>query len=103
MILPTVGAPLENLRTALVTEGLDSVDLWIGTGGLPVAQLVLPVVKPKAYLPVHWLAAGQAGTPHAAALFYYLNRLAAASCPALDAPPRYERAAFTSTPCRAHS
>jgi len=28
--------------------------LWIGTGGLPIAQLVLPVVKPEAYLPVHW-------------------------------------------------
>jgi hypothetical protein len=48
------GAPLANLKTALKAEGLDSVDLWIGTGGLPVAKLVLPVLKPKAYLPVHW-------------------------------------------------
>ena len=48
------GAPLENLRTALKAEGLESVDLWIGTGGLPIAQLVVPVLKPKAYLPVHW-------------------------------------------------
>jgi hypothetical protein len=30
------------------------VDLWIGTGGLPIAQLVQPVLKTKAYLPVHW-------------------------------------------------
>jgi hypothetical protein len=30
------------------------VDLWIGTGGTDVASLVLPVLKPKAYLPVHW-------------------------------------------------
>jgi len=26
----------------------------IGTGGLPVAELVVPLVKPRAYLPVHW-------------------------------------------------
>jgi len=48
------GAPLENLKAALKAEGLESVDLWIGTGGLPIAQLVQPVLKPKAYLPVHW-------------------------------------------------
>ncbi len=34
--------------------GLDAVDLWIGTGGLPFARLVAPVIKPRAYLPVHW-------------------------------------------------
>ena len=48
------GAPLDNLTAALAAEKLDSVDLWIGTGGLPVAQLVQPVLKPRAYLPVHW-------------------------------------------------
>jgi len=32
------GAPLENLGTALKAEGLESVDLWIGTGGRPIAQ-----------------------------------------------------------------
>ena len=48
------GAPLENLKAAMLDAGLDHVDLWIGTGGLPIAQLVLPVLKPKAYLPVHW-------------------------------------------------
>lgn len=48
------GAPLKNLEAALAAEGLDAVDLWIGTGGLAVAELVLPVLKPKAYLPVHW-------------------------------------------------
>jgi hypothetical protein len=30
------------------------VDLWIGTNGAPVARLVLPILKPKAYLPIHW-------------------------------------------------
>lgn len=48
------GAPLENLRAAVKAEGLESVDLWIGTGGSAIAQLVLPVLKPRAYLPVHW-------------------------------------------------
>ncbi len=48
------GAPIENLKSALKAAGLDSVDLWIGTGGLPMAKLVLPVLKPKAYLPIHW-------------------------------------------------
>jgi hypothetical protein len=48
------GAPLDNLKAALAAEKLDAVDLWIGTGGLSVAQLVLPVLKPQAYLPVHW-------------------------------------------------
>jgi len=60
------GAPIENLKTALKAEGLESVDLWIGTGGLPIAQLVLPVVKAKAYLPVHWdglWGAFEAGVP----------------------------------------
>ncbi|HVY40240.1 MAG TPA: hypothetical protein VHM31_20010, partial [Polyangia bacterium] len=48
------GAPLENLKAAMADAGLTSVDLWVGAGGDPVAQLVLPVLKPKAYLPVHW-------------------------------------------------
>jgi hypothetical protein len=48
------GAPIENLRSALKAEGLGAVDLWIGSGGLPIAKLVLPVVNAKAYLPVHW-------------------------------------------------
>ena len=48
------GAPIENLRRALHDAGLKSVDLWIGTGGADVAALVLPVLRPAAYLPVHW-------------------------------------------------
>ena len=62
------GAPLDNLRAALKAENLDAVDLWIGTGGAPVAQLVLPVLNPKAYLPVHWdglWGAFEAGVPEA--------------------------------------
>jgi hypothetical protein len=60
------GAPLENLRSALKSAGIDSVDLWIATGGRAVAELVLPVLRPKAYLPVHWdglYGAFKAGPP----------------------------------------
>jgi hypothetical protein len=42
------------------------VDLWIGTGPAAVASLVLPVLKPKAFLPVHWdglWGAFEAGVP----------------------------------------
>jgi hypothetical protein len=48
------GAPIDNLRAALRDAGLGSVDLWIAGGGAPLARLVLPVLRPKAYLPVHW-------------------------------------------------
>jgi len=48
------GAPLDNLRAAMKKAGIGSVDLWIATGGRDLAALVLPVLKPKAYLPVHW-------------------------------------------------
>jgi len=48
------GAPIENLKAAMRDAGIDAVDLWIGTGSLPVAQLVVPVLKPKAHIPIHW-------------------------------------------------
>ena len=48
------GAPLENLRATMKSAGVEAVNLWIATGGVPVAQIVLPIAKPKAYLPVHW-------------------------------------------------
>jgi hypothetical protein len=48
------GAPIDNLAAAMKDAGLTSVDLWIGTGGRAIADLVLPVLKPRAYLPVHW-------------------------------------------------
>jgi hypothetical protein len=60
------GAPLKNLKAAMKNAGLDSVDLWIGTGGQAVAKMVLPVLRPKAYLPVHWdglYGSFQAGVP----------------------------------------
>jgi len=60
------GVPLDNLKAAMRDAGLQSVDLWIGTGGLAVAKLVTPVLAPKAYLPVHWdglWGAFEAGVP----------------------------------------
>jgi len=60
------GAPLDNLAAAMRAAGVDSVDLWIATGGVDVANLVLPVLKPRAYLPVHWdglYGAFKAGPP----------------------------------------
>jgi L-ascorbate metabolism protein UlaG (beta-lactamase superfamily) len=60
------GAPLDNLKRALADAKLTSVDLWIGSGGLPVATLVVPVLRPKVFLPVHWdglWGAFEAGVP----------------------------------------
>ena len=60
------GAPLSNLAAALADASLTHVDLWIATGGAPVAQLVVPLLHPKAYLPVHWdglFRAFDAGAP----------------------------------------
>jgi L-ascorbate metabolism protein UlaG (beta-lactamase superfamily) len=48
------GSPLGNLAAAMKDAGLTQVDAWIATGGLPVAQMVVPVIKPKAYIPNHW-------------------------------------------------
>ena len=62
------GAPIENLKAAMKDAGLDSVDLWIGSGGRAIAELVVPVLKPKAYLPVHWdglYGAFEKGVPRA--------------------------------------
>lgn len=48
------GAPLANLAAAMADAGLTSVDAWIGTGGLAVAKLIVPVIHPKIYIPNHW-------------------------------------------------
>ena len=60
------GAPIENLKSAMRDAKLTSVDLWIGGSAAPVATLVVPVLKPKAFLPVHWdglFGAFEAGVP----------------------------------------
>ena len=48
------GSPLGNLAAAMKDAGLTQVDAWIGTGGLPIAEMVAPVIHPKAYIPSHW-------------------------------------------------
>jgi hypothetical protein len=60
------GAPIDNLKRALADAKLASVDLWIGSGALPVAKLVVPLLRPRAFLPVHWdglWGAFEAGVP----------------------------------------
>ena len=60
------GAPIENLKSAMKDAQLASVDLWIGPTAIPVAKLVVPVLKPRAFLPVHWdglWGAFEAGVP----------------------------------------
>lgn len=47
------GAPHDNLVAAMADAGLDSIDLWIGGGGQPLAELVVPVIRPDAYTPNH--------------------------------------------------
>ncbi|MGH3519068.1 MAG: MBL fold metallo-hydrolase [Haloechinothrix sp.] len=47
------GAPHDNLVAAMADAGIDSVDLWIGLGGQPLAELVVPVANPDAYIPNH--------------------------------------------------
>jgi L-ascorbate metabolism protein UlaG (beta-lactamase superfamily) len=48
------GSPLGNLAAAMKDAGLTQVDAWIATGGAPVAQMVVPVIHPKVYVPNHW-------------------------------------------------
>jgi hypothetical protein len=47
------GAPHDNLVAAMADAGLDSVDLWSGLGGRALAELVVPVARPDAYIPNH--------------------------------------------------
>lgn len=48
------GTPIDNLRAAMKEADVTSIDLWIGTGGLAIAQLVVPIIQPASYLPIHW-------------------------------------------------
>jgi L-ascorbate metabolism protein UlaG (beta-lactamase superfamily) len=48
------GSPLNNLRAAMRDAGLTQVDAWIGTGGKPVAEMVIPILHPRNYIPNHW-------------------------------------------------
>ena len=80
------GAPIENLKAAVKAEGLSSVDLWIGTADAGVARLLLPILAPKAYLPVHWdglYGAFDAGVPTPYADAGLETRLADAKVPLL--------------------
>lgn len=47
------GSPLQSLSWAMRNAGVTSVDVWIAGGGEPVARLVVPVLRPRAYIPNH--------------------------------------------------
>jgi hypothetical protein len=48
------GSPIGNLAAAMKDAGLTQVDAWVGPGGKPVAEMVIPVIHPKTYIPNHW-------------------------------------------------
>lgn len=45
------GKPVDSLAKALVDAKLKGVDLWISTGGQPLAEVAVPLLKPKTYIP----------------------------------------------------
>ncbi|NUZ06891.1 MBL fold metallo-hydrolase [Piscinibacter koreensis] len=47
------GSPIASLTKAMQDAKLDSLDLWIGAGGQPVASLTVPVIHPKVFMPNH--------------------------------------------------
>jgi hypothetical protein len=60
------GAPLDNLRAAMREAGLQSVDLWVGVANEALGRLILPVLRPKAHVPLHWdglFGAFESGVP----------------------------------------
>ena len=62
-VLTALGGPS---RVRLKAEGLTSVNLWIGSANAAAARVLMPILSPKAYLPVHWdglYGAFEAGAP----------------------------------------
>ena len=47
------GSPLASLTKAMADARLTGVDAWFATGGVPVAELTLPIVRPKVYVANH--------------------------------------------------
>jgi len=47
------GAPKDDLIAAMSNAGLTGVDLWIGPSNVAFAQKVVPILKPKAFIPNH--------------------------------------------------
>jgi hypothetical protein len=47
------GSPLQSLAKAMHAEHLTEVDIWIAGGGEPVARWVVPVLRPRVYIPNH--------------------------------------------------
>ncbi len=49
-----LGTPANNIATAMRDAGLDSVDAAVEGGGAPLAKLIAPIVRERAYIPNHW-------------------------------------------------
>ncbi len=48
------GIPAQNIMDAMKKANVDRVDLWISTGSKGLAQLEMPILKPKFVIPNHW-------------------------------------------------
>jgi hypothetical protein len=48
------GSPIGNLAAAMKDAGLTQADAWAGKVGTPVTEMVVPVIRPKAYISNHW-------------------------------------------------
>jgi L-ascorbate metabolism protein UlaG (beta-lactamase superfamily) len=49
-----LGTPVNNIAAAMRDAGLDSTDAAVEGGGAPLAKLIAPIVKERAYIPNHW-------------------------------------------------
>ena len=49
-----LGSPASNIATALRDAGLDSVDVSIEGGAAPLARLITPIARERAFIPNHW-------------------------------------------------
>jgi L-ascorbate metabolism protein UlaG (beta-lactamase superfamily) len=49
-----LGSPANNYAAALQDAGLSSVDLAVEGGGAPLAKLMQPILKERAFVPNHW-------------------------------------------------
>ena len=49
-----LGTPPNNIAAAMRDAGLDSVDAAVEGGGAPLAKLIAPIVKERAFIPNHW-------------------------------------------------
>jgi hypothetical protein len=49
-----LGSPADNIAAAMADAGLSSVDVSIEGGAAPLAKLITPIAREKAFIPNHW-------------------------------------------------